>query len=261
MHYSRSSLTKKQMWQKQIKGQGSVGVSESSSSDKLVDMQNTETEGENFKPFSKKMPRNVSFHPTAFVVLIPTADEYHQAGLGNSLWWEDEDFRMFKQSAMEEIREFVRLFPNSTCGEILKKYYETLLSEDETDDIQYPISPNSVAELTQCLEMATKGVPPPDAPVEANFLFRSSSERVRDCGIGRSDSVQLHKLRLEDLDLPGVELDPNLSGSMSDSSPLPSPKVPVESPKAMPESQGFAGIVPILANAAAMLILSLVQSE
>lgn len=49
MHYSRSSLTKKQMWQKQIKGQGSVGVSESSSSDKLVDMQNTETEGENFK--------------------------------------------------------------------------------------------------------------------------------------------------------------------------------------------------------------------
>lgn len=168
---------------------------------------------------------------------------------------------MFKQSAMEEIREFVRLYPNSTCGEILKKYYETLLAEDDADDIQYPISPNSVAELTQCLEMATKGVPPPDAPIEANFLFRSSSETVRNCGIGRSDSVQLHKLRLEDLDLPGVELDPNLSGSMSDSSPLPSPKVPVEAQKAMPESQGFAGIVPILANAAAMLILSLVQSE
>lgn len=169
---------------------------------------------------------------------------------------------MFKQSAMEEIREFVRMYPNSTCGEILKKYYETLLSEDDTDDIQYPISPNSVAELTQCLEMATKGVPPSDAPVEANFLFRSSSERVRDCGIGRSDSVQLHKLRLEDLDLdPGVEIDPNLSGSMSDSSPLPSPKMPTEPAKAMPESQGFTGIVPILANAAAMLILSLVQSE
>lgn len=49
MHYSRSSLTKKQMWQKQIKGQGSVGVSESSSTDKLVDMQKTETEGENFE--------------------------------------------------------------------------------------------------------------------------------------------------------------------------------------------------------------------
>lgn len=49
MHYSRSSLTKKQMWQKQIKCQGSVGVSESSSSEKLVDMQKMETEGETMK--------------------------------------------------------------------------------------------------------------------------------------------------------------------------------------------------------------------
>lgn len=42
----------------------------------------------------------MTFHPIAIVVLIPTAVEYHKAGLGSMLWWDGEDYRMFKQSAI-----------------------------------------------------------------------------------------------------------------------------------------------------------------
>lgn len=166
---------------------------------------------------------------------------------------------------MEEIKEFVRLYPNASCGEVLKKYYDTLLSEEETsDDINYPVSPNSVAELTQCLDLATAKNSTEakfTTPAEANFLFRSSSDRRTAC-IDRSDSVQLHKLRLDDHELPGVDIDSQFIG---DESPLPSPVVHTSDkedlPPVPPANHGFVGLVPILANAAAMLILSLVQSE
>lgn len=217
----------------------------------------------------------MSFHPTAFVVLIPTADEYHDAGLGSSLWWAEDDFRTFKQAAMEEIREFVRMYPNASSGEVLKKYYDTLLAESDEDDSVCPISPNSVAELSQLLQMpkgSTNEIPIPPS-MEANYLFRSSTDVNRP--IERSDSVQLYRRKLEDEDMPALEIDSDLVGSVEDNSPVLSPHTPVakeietemESSEteietaASPPSQGFVGLVPILANAAAMLILSLVQNE
>lgn len=205
----------------------------------------------------RKASKTVRFHPTAFVVLIPTSDEYHRAGLGTALWWDNDDFHSFKMNAFEEFKEFVRLYPNGSAREILKKYYESLLSDDEGGEEEgvYSISPDSVAELTQMLET-------PPVSAEANFLFRSSSECRRQAGvhIERPDSVQLYKSKLEDLDMPGIDVDSNLSSS-NGGSPQISPHVTDNEEFPSKASNGFLGLVPILANAAALLILSLVQNE
>jgi hypothetical protein len=94
--------------------------------------------------------------------LIPTAGEYHKAGLGGCLWWNEYDYKLFKQSAMEEIREFVQLYPTASCGEILKKYYESLLSsqDDEEHEYSHGYSPNSVAEVSRCLDVFPPRSPP-----------------------------------------------------------------------------------------------------
>lgn len=60
------------------------------------------------KKEKKSNKKRVSFHHTAFVVLIPTVHEYHKAGLGDKLWWNDLDFHSFKQEASQEIREFLK---------------------------------------------------------------------------------------------------------------------------------------------------------
>lgn len=204
-------------------------------------------------PNSEKK-KKVVFHPTAFVVLIPTAEEYHRAGLGTALWWAENDYRIFKQCAMEEIREFVQKFPRATCAEILKKYYETLLSESgDEDDPNYPRSPNSVAELAQCMsssEDANTTICTNDGP--------SSSPRKAAIGhiIERTDSVQMYRNHHSDEDFQALSIEPELRAS-EDAGDI-SPKINEPPPTT---SGGLVGLVPIIANAAAMIVLSFVQGE
>jgi len=51
---------------------------------------------------------NVSFVEDVRTILIPTADEYKQAGLYSLLWWDRFDYEMFKLGAMKEIDNFVQ---------------------------------------------------------------------------------------------------------------------------------------------------------
>lgn len=40
------------------------------------------------------------------VVLIPTVEEYRNAGLDGAIWWQDMDYKAFKESAVAELDKF-----------------------------------------------------------------------------------------------------------------------------------------------------------
>lgn len=257
----------------------------------------------------------MNFHPTAFVVLIPTASEYHRAGLGELLWWDENDYRQFKAGAMEEIRNFVKLYPTASCAEVLKKYYAALLSSPDSDseEQQYPRSPNSVMEVSHLLAASPPSVL--DGMMESKLLYgsntpseaASSSVSLREGTsprtsivlnhIERADSTTLYRKRghggLDELraaaaaaaaageesEYPGVFV-PRPSEDSSPVSPSVSPvkqepfkrSNAVEAKKEEDEEEeeekrvarspsGLAGLVPLIANAAAMVLLSFVKGE
>lgn len=78
---------------------------------------------------SVKPKKQVSFHTTAFVVLIPTVKEYHDAGLGDLLWWNECDFHQFKLSAAKDVKEFMKTVPTLEPKKALKLYFQTFMDD------------------------------------------------------------------------------------------------------------------------------------
>lgn len=51
--------------------------------------------------------KRVTFYHTSFVVLIPTAYEYYEAGLKDILWWNRNDINNFKNNFKKiEIKKY-----------------------------------------------------------------------------------------------------------------------------------------------------------
>lgn len=82
---------------------------------------------------TQKLVKHVSFLGRAFVILIPTANEYHEAGLGQHVWWSEEDFQHFKLSALMELREFCKKHPTKDCEEVLRMYYREMIEEEQEE--------------------------------------------------------------------------------------------------------------------------------
>lgn len=51
-----------------------------------------------------KSSRSVSFDSTARVILVPSRKEYKDHGLVPDLWYEEKDYKSFKQSALSELQ-------------------------------------------------------------------------------------------------------------------------------------------------------------
>jgi len=84
----------------------------------------------NFPFVEKKVSsKKVTFFPHANVVLIPTVEEYYEAGLAHRLWWNDSDFRSFKSSTAKEVQLFIKDKPSVSNKEALKLYCENLGEE------------------------------------------------------------------------------------------------------------------------------------
>lgn len=98
------------------------------------------------------MKKKVSFVAHANVVLIPTVDEYHAAGLAPRLWWNDCDFRAFKSSAAKEVQQFLKDRPHVNSKGALKMYCEFLGREEEEQ-------PQTVVEVTALLPSALSTAP------------------------------------------------------------------------------------------------------
>jgi len=126
---------------------------------------------------TKTCKKKVSFHHTAFVVLIPTVDEYHNAGLSNLLWWNDCDFHSFKVSAADEVKDHMKsLNVNLDAKSALKIYFQQFFNPEDINNTQhnlqlsYEMLTNQRQQLLESLSVEQPQQPQPLAlpPAQAS---------------------------------------------------------------------------------------------
>ena len=66
----------------------------------------------------KDKRKNVKFNTAVHVVLIPTRKDYRNAGLGEVMWFSDDDYRLFKESATVEVKRYMAIHSNINCKEV-----------------------------------------------------------------------------------------------------------------------------------------------
>lgn len=77
----------------------------------------------------KNLKRRVSFSTMASVILIPTKEEYHAAGLSDHLWWRSWEMREFKYNAYREVQNIMEIYGISQVKEAFRRM--SLLSEND----------------------------------------------------------------------------------------------------------------------------------
>lgn len=86
----------------------------------------------------RKEKRRVHWKPTAKVILIPKREEYINAGLGSTLWWEGLDYASFRHSTADELarcmkylkiggREAMTVLYQSGCPKFQSTVFENLV--------------------------------------------------------------------------------------------------------------------------------------
>jgi len=86
----------------------------------------------------RKEKRRIHWKPTAKVILIPKREEYINAGLGSTLWWEGRDYISFKHSTADELsrcmkslqiggREAMTVLYQSGCPKFQSTVFENLV--------------------------------------------------------------------------------------------------------------------------------------
>lgn len=79
--------------------------------------------------FGNKL-KSVMFSARVHVILIPSITEYESAGLAQYLWWEDDDYKDFKQSALKEVKDYMIEKSISDSKEAIKLLYQNMDSDD-----------------------------------------------------------------------------------------------------------------------------------
>lgn len=67
--------------------------------------------------------KRIKFSPSVRVVLIPTIMEYLEANIGDLIWWSEHDFRVFKEDAVQELKEHLKKCPNDSAKQAIKNMY------------------------------------------------------------------------------------------------------------------------------------------
>lgn len=89
--------------------------------------------------------KKVSFWPMAYVVLIPTTDEYHKAGLAPDLWWNEHDYKAFKRGALQDLQAFLLKNPHLDPKTAVKMYFHHVEDGRWLDSPLQSFHNNSVA--------------------------------------------------------------------------------------------------------------------
>jgi len=286
-------FTKKQLWkrqQMQSTGFNQHSTNKNGSEDKDLkrglEESGTHSLDDAHTRKTLKSSNKVSFHPTAFVVLIPTSHEYHRAGLGEALWWNEADYRDFKLSAMNDMKDFAQKYPDADCAQIFKMYYEALLAEDgnaanrNQDSHLQLSSPSCVVDVERAfrkgIELSTANASDSSKKDGREYHKKLPSPLQ----LERSDSVQLYEGHNPTSHVPGIDLRNSSSvdslgppspvfgslltpssDSISDSPRLPATNVTQHSDCQLSAESKQNGVIPYLFNAAASMMLSLVQSD
>lgn len=99
--------------------------------------------------------KRIKFSPSVRVVLIPTIMEYLEANIGDHIWWSEHDFRVFKQDAVQELKEHLMKCPNDSAKQAIKNLYGSsdgfpppLTLCDSVLDVRIPSGPCGVDDTT-----------------------------------------------------------------------------------------------------------------
>lgn len=138
--------------------------------------------------------------PHANVVLIPTIDEYHSAGIAHRLWYNEYDFRSFKTSTAKEVQSFVKDKPKISNKEALKLYCQQL-GEEEGKEEQRPIEVvASVTESVSPVSTATIAVEEvPVATVATPLVTVSEEEDAKNSDSNNKDEKDGQEETLENI--------------------------------------------------------------
>lgn len=97
------------------------------------DLQDTTTSRHHSHPPQPPQPRkkSVMFSARVHVVLIPNISEYVAAGLASYLWWTEDEYKVFKQDALHELKSFMSCREISSTKEALRVIYQ--VGDDPAD--------------------------------------------------------------------------------------------------------------------------------
>jgi hypothetical protein len=79
--------------------------------------------------FGNKL-KPVMFSARVHVILVPSITDYESAGLTNDLWWKDDDYTQFKQSALKEVRNFMIEKAITNSKDAIKILYQNMDCDD-----------------------------------------------------------------------------------------------------------------------------------
>lgn len=79
--------------------------------------------------FGNKL-KSVMFSARVHVILIPSIGEYEAAGLAEQLWWCDDDYKDFKQNALQEVKEYMSFKSLNDSKLAIKILYQNMDSND-----------------------------------------------------------------------------------------------------------------------------------
>lgn len=84
-----------------------------------------------FKTVYPRKNKKIKFSSSVKVTLVPTAQEYHNAGISNDLWWPNLDLDKFKQNFKNDLLvisalNHMSIDNNDNLSKIKKIWYESL---------------------------------------------------------------------------------------------------------------------------------------
>ena len=137
--------------------------------------------------------KKVRFDKGVRVVLIPTCEEYREVGLANSIWWNEADYAVFRDSAAEEIQEAMKLI-KINIKEAVKILYQP---ENEWKCQKYYLSGYTLPKLVSSYKKNKLS-----SSLESELMARDMSTR--------DDSLRQYKKRYD-----GHHINGNTTTSMS----------------------------------------------
>lgn len=89
-------------------------------------------------------------------ILVPSAKEIYACGAGENIWWSTDDYEHFKESALYELTELIRLYPWLTEKQALILYSKILNLQIHVNTISFlPSDGNDVNTDFEIVEMMT----------------------------------------------------------------------------------------------------------
>lgn len=82
--------------------------------------------------------RRVRFNTSVRMVLIPTTAEYRLSGLSDDLWWNNSDYKDFKDAAVAELRQYLLENSKVDAKTALNLLYQPGMKCEQESSDRYP---------------------------------------------------------------------------------------------------------------------------